>query len=74
MAKIPLSENDNGRKIIIVLGVFLVLDYIFVFIRYWARYLRRRNLEFNDWTMLAALVSRIFASTQPSKQLGINFW
>lgn len=60
MTTIPLSQNENGKTIIIVLGVFLVLDYIFVFTRYWARHIKRRSLEFNDWAMLAALVSGAF--------------
>jgi hypothetical protein len=54
---VPLSENPNGKTIVVVLGVFLVLDYIFVFTRFWARYLKKRAYEFNDWAMIAALVS-----------------
>jgi hypothetical protein len=57
MADIPLSVNPNGRAVVIVLGVFLALDYVFVFIRYWARHLTKRKLEFNDWALFAALVS-----------------
>ena len=57
MVNIPLTRNENGKKILIVSGVFLALDYVFVFVRYWTRHLRKRKLELNDWALFAALVS-----------------
>ncbi|KAF2008891.1 hypothetical protein BU24DRAFT_429151 [Aaosphaeria arxii CBS 175.79] len=57
MTAIPLSVNPKGRAIIIVLGVFLALDFLFVLARYWARHIKGRSLEFNDWAMFSALIS-----------------
>ncbi|KAF2705688.1 hypothetical protein K504DRAFT_440054 [Pleomassaria siparia CBS 279.74] len=55
--QIPLSVNPNGKNVIVVLGVFLGLDYLVVFARFWARHIKRRPFEFNDWAMIVALAS-----------------
>lgn len=57
MTRIPLSENEKGRKVVIILSVFMALDILFVAARIRARYLRKQGLAFNDWALLAALVS-----------------
>lgn len=50
------QENTHGTQRIIVEVVFLALDFIAVGLRLWARRLKRRSLEFNDYAILAALV------------------
>ena len=68
MTVVPFSGNENGQRMLITLDVFLVLDYVFVCIRYQSRHIKKRALEFNDWAMLAALVSSSCGRAQPSTQ------
>lgn len=53
-----LQENNHGTQRIIVEAVFLALDYVAVGLRLWARRLKRKSLEFNDYAILTALVTR----------------
>ena len=50
------QENSHGTQRIIVEVVFLALDYVAVGLRLWARRLKHRSLEFNDYAILTALV------------------
>ncbi|KAF2197577.1 hypothetical protein GQ43DRAFT_424280 [Delitschia confertaspora ATCC 74209] len=50
-----LKYNDHGRILVIVLTVFLFLDYVVVGLRIYARHLMRRPLEINDWAIITGL-------------------
>ena len=50
------QENTHGTQRIIVEVVFLALDFVAVGLRLWARRLKHRSLEFNDYAILTALV------------------
>lgn len=57
------QENSHGTQRIIVEVVFLALDFVTVGLRLWARRLKYRSLEFNDYAILTALVG-ILGSSQ----------
>ena len=56
------QENTHGTQRIIVEVIFLALDFVAVGLRLWARRLKHRSLEFNDYAILAALVLAVKSS------------
>ena len=50
------QKNSHGTQRLIVEVVFLALDFVAVGLRLWARRLKHRSLEFNDYAILTALV------------------
>lgn len=50
------QENSHRTQRIIVEVVFLALDFVAIGLRLWARRLKHRSLEFNDYAILTALV------------------
>ncbi len=54
-----LQENPKGAERIAVETPFLLLAFVTVALRLWARKLKRRTLEFNDYAILVAMVRQI---------------
>lgn len=52
-----LAHNSLGVADIAVQTVFLVLGLVAVCLRVWSRHLRLDSLQFNDWLIVAAMVS-----------------
>ena len=52
-----LDKNDAGRHLIIVLTIFVFFDCVFIGIRFYARHVKKRYLELNDWAILVGFVS-----------------
>lgn len=52
-----LRRNAAGRHLLIALTVFLLLDFLFIGIRFYARKIKKRYLEINDWAILVGFVS-----------------
>ena len=53
---IPVAGNRQGITEIVIGTVFVALDILAVGLRFWSRRLKRRKLQFNDYTIIAALV------------------
>ena len=53
-----LQLNPKGTQRIAVEVVFLVLDIVVLAMRLWSRKLKQRPFEFNDFAIIAAVVSR----------------
>ncbi|KAF2112861.1 hypothetical protein BDV96DRAFT_145371 [Lophiotrema nucula] len=51
-----LDKNDAGRHLLIVLTVFLFFDFVFIGIRLYARHIKKRYLELNDWAILIGFI------------------
>jgi branched-subunit amino acid transport protein len=51
-----LQTNPKGTEWIAVETPFLLLALVAVALRLWARKLKRRTLEFNDYAILVAIV------------------
>ena len=58
MITFPLKDNPRAAARIGVETFFIALDFVFVGLRLWARRIKRKSLGFNDYTIVAALVSR----------------
>jgi hypothetical protein len=56
---IPISGNPRGAKLVIVETIFIFLDILAVLGRLWARRIQRKSLEFNDWSIIVALIIMI---------------
>ena len=54
---LSLAGNDKGIALIVVESILLSLDILCVGLRLWARRIRNRSLELNDYTIIVALVS-----------------
>ena len=47
----------KGSLRLVVETIFMFLDFVVVGLRFWARRLKRKSLEFNDYAIAVALVS-----------------
>ena len=59
MGIIPISGNSRGAKLVIIETIFIFLDILAVAGRLWSRRIQRKSLEFNDWSIIVALVIMI---------------
>ncbi|MCJ1444783.1 MAG: hypothetical protein MMC23_005285 [Stictis urceolatum] len=53
---VPLSENPKGTNLIVIESIFIFLDVLAVGARLWARQIKRKPLEFNDYSIVIALI------------------
>lgn len=59
MGLIPVGGNPRGAILIIIETIFIFLDVVAVAGRLWSRQIQHKTLEFNDWSIIVALVVMI---------------
>lgn len=54
-----MSSNPRGATLVIVETIFIALDILAVAGRLWSRRIQNKALEFNDWSIIVALIIMI---------------
>jgi hypothetical protein len=73
MSIISISGNARGASLVIVETVFIFLDILAVAARVWSRQIQRKSLEFNDWSIIVALIIMIARYGNEISSMGILF-
>jgi hypothetical protein len=58
-----------GWKAIVVSALFIPIQVVFVVLRFWAQRLSRKSYDWDDWLVIASLLTQIVASA-----LAIGKW
>lgn len=69
---VATMEPDStyiGWKAIVVSALFIPIQVVFVVLRFWAQRLSRKSYDWDDWLVIASLLTQIVASA-----LGIGKW
>lgn len=73
MGIISIGGNPRGAKLIIVETIFIFLDVVAVAGRIWSRRIQQKALQFNDWSIIVALVVMIARYGNEISSTGILF-
>lgn len=64
----PGGDQSQAAKLITIWAVLISLSVVVVTVRFIARAVGRKHIGWDDWTMLAALVSSLLTRTQQFSQ------
>ncbi|KAF2731147.1 hypothetical protein EJ04DRAFT_579379 [Polyplosphaeria fusca] len=53
---VDLEVNSGGRRLVITLTVFIFFDFVFICTRFYARRIKKKYLEINDWAILVGFI------------------